>query len=371
MTGQRGLDTASAACDRPLMSTTPFLESLRVTYPDITPQHTRSFYDEGLREAADFGFVSAADVKVASQATGGAPVSIVLAGKIKAAAEAARTNIDDRAARAVALRSHVGNLMSTDPDVVTAALDGLAALGVEYLPSTHGKQAVPDVALELFGVSDEVRRAAQSAGIYRGLALVPLADLRPRRYAPRSPASGELLQAGKDWRTGVEWGQLRPIEIGLARWMKQHGMTGGLADAALFADLHQRGPASSNANTVRCARGVTDAQLEALAEASADPGGAPGGAVPASGKHTHKDVSRLLLSLFSADELRRWLRYLPGGGDLMGKLPGANASPASLASEAVAELDRAGMIDEDFWQRLRNERPHRVPEILRVRDGGA
>lgn len=80
-----------------------------------------------------------------------------------------------------------------------------------------------------------------------------------------------------------------------------------------------------------------------------------------------KDLANLLLSLFSADELRRWLRYLPGGDGLSGRLPGVNASPASLASEAVAELEREGMIDEGFWGRLIEERPRRKGDIDKVR----
>jgi hypothetical protein len=80
-----------------------------------------------------------------------------------------------------------------------------------------------------------------------------------------------------------------------------------------------------------------------------------------------KDLANLLLSLFSADELRRWLRYLPGGDGLTGRLPGVNASPASLASEAVAELEHEGMIDEVFWGRLIEERPRRKADIDKVR----
>lgn len=356
------------------MSSTPFLESLRVTFPDLTAQHTRSLHAEGLREAADFGFVSAADVKVAAQAAGGLPIPIVLAGKIKAAADAARTNIDDRSSRAAALRTHVGNIASTDPDVVTAALDALDALGVEYLPvSSYGGPVVVDVALELFGVGNDVRHAAYGAGIYRGLALVPLARLRPRRYAPRSPTSGELLQAGKDWRTGVEWGNLRPIEIGLARWMTRERMTGGLADAALFTDLHSRGPASSNANAVRLARGVTDVQLEALAESNDAEPARDDGKVEvetSDARCSRAGLVKLLLALFSGEELRRWLRYLPGGTTLAGLLPGPNASPSSLAHEGVDLLFRHGMITTVFWAKLHEERPQRRADIERVRRGG-
>ncbi len=78
-------------------------------------------------------------------------------------------------------------------------------------------------------------------------------------------------------------------------------------------------------------------------------------------------LEKLLLLLFSADELRRWLRYLPGGEAIYPELPGANASPAALVSEAVGVLARDGWIGEDFWARLVAERPRRKGEIDSVR----
>lgn len=82
---------------------------------------------------------------------------------------------------------------------------------------------------------------------------------------------------------------------------------------------------------------------------------------------SHQRLEILLLSLFSADELRRFIRYLPGGDALTGQLPGATASPAALAGEAVAALARTGVLaDPEFWRRLRDERPRRAAEIDQV-----
>lgn len=78
-------------------------------------------------------------------------------------------------------------------------------------------------------------------------------------------------------------------------------------------------------------------------------------------------LENLLLSMFSADELRRLVRYLPDGDALAARLPGATASPALLASETVAALVREGMIDAPFWERLLSERPRRKPDIDKVR----
>jgi hypothetical protein len=350
---------------------TPFLESLRVTFPGFTSAHASSLYEEGLREAADFAHVSAADVKVAAQASGGA-MQIVLAGKIKAAAEAAATSNDGRAAKAAALRTHVGNLASRDPDVVSAAVDALSILGVTHLPvgAIHGTrfEVVADVALELHDVSAGERHAAISAGVYRGLALRSLESFRPRAYLPRSPISGELLQAGKDWRTGVPWGQLSPAQLGLARWMKLNDMTGGLPDAVLFIDVKDNGPTSANADDVRRARGVSDDALAALADGTMSSPSAPP-KVPA--KHPGSSGLRgLLLNCFSADEIRRLVGFLPQGSVLVAELPGPTASHAATTDAVVDVLRRHGAADDAFWSAVHAARPYRRDEIERVRRGG-
>jgi len=78
-------------------------------------------------------------------------------------------------------------------------------------------------------------------------------------------------------------------------------------------------------------------------------------------------LSELLLSLFSADELRRFVRYLPDGDTLVRSLPGANASPAQLAAEVVQELDRHGLIQDLLFARLAEQRPRRAREIDALR----
>lgn len=350
---------------------TPFLESLRVTFPGFTSAHASSLYEEGLREAADFAHVSAADVKIAAQVSGGT-MQIVLAGKIKAAAEAAATSNDGRAAKAAALRTHVGNLASRDPDVVSAAVDALSNLGVTHLPvgAIHGTRfdVVADVALELHDVSAGERHAAISAGVYRGLALRSLESFRPRAYLPRSPISGELLQAGKDWRTGVPWGQLSPAQLGLARWMKLNDMTGGLPDAVLFIDVKDNGPTSANADDIRRARGVSDDALAALADGTMSSPSAPP-KVPA--KHPGSSGLRgLLLNCFSADEIRRLVGFLPQGSVLVAELPGPTASHAATTDAVVDVLRRHGAADDAFWSAVHAARPYRRDEIERVRRGG-
>ncbi len=82
----------------------------------------------------------------------------------------------------------------------------------------------------------------------------------------------------------------------------------------------------------------------------------------------HKALESLLLSLFSAEELRRFMRYLPAGDLLVQALPGPHASPMVVAHEAVAALASDGrLVDGDLWARMAEERPRRKPEIDKVR----
>ena len=78
------------------------------------------------------------------------------------------------------------------------------------------------------------------------------------------------------------------------------------------------------------------------------------------------NLSALLLSLFSAGELRRFLGYLPGGDDIARALPGENASAAAVATDAVMYLQRHGLIRRDLRDRLVAERPRKVDDIDRV-----
>lgn len=78
-------------------------------------------------------------------------------------------------------------------------------------------------------------------------------------------------------------------------------------------------------------------------------------------------LENLLLSIFSVDELRRFLRYLPSGGLIFDEIPQPTTAPAILAHEAVQALERHGLLDTpDLWAALRSERPRRYAEIDRV-----
>jgi hypothetical protein len=79
-----------------------------------------------------------------------------------------------------------------------------------------------------------------------------------------------------------------------------------------------------------------------------------------------KALHDLLLSLFSAEEFRRWLSLGPDE-DIDVELPGATASLAVLVSEAIGALLRRGRIDASFFERLKHERASCASQILAVK----
>jgi hypothetical protein len=81
-----------------------------------------------------------------------------------------------------------------------------------------------------------------------------------------------------------------------------------------------------------------------------------------------KALESLLLKMFSAEELRRLIRYLPEGDTLSGALPGLHASPVMVAEAVVGVLDRDGALNEaTVWDRFYEARPRRRAEIDVVR----
>jgi hypothetical protein len=74
-----------------------------------------------------------------------------------------------------------------------------------------------------------------------------------------------------------------------------------------------------------------------------------------------ENLSQLLISMFSADELRRLLRWRYP--QIEPNLPGPLSSPAALAADAVRALENEGLIDDEFFRMLRDERPRRATEI--------
>ena len=75
-------------------------------------------------------------------------------------------------------------------------------------------------------------------------------------------------------------------------------------------------------------------------------------------------LAHLLLSLFSADSLRRFISYeYP---ELTSALPGLSVSPNQLVLALISLLERRGLLDDAFFRRLIELRPRRRSEILEI-----
>lgn len=72
-------------------------------------------------------------------------------------------------------------------------------------------------------------------------------------------------------------------------------------------------------------------------------------------------LEKLLISMYSGDELRRFVHMTYP--EVVRELPGPIASAATLVHEAVSTLERQGYIDREFFERLRAERPRRYADI--------
>lgn len=79
-----------------------------------------------------------------------------------------------------------------------------------------------------------------------------------------------------------------------------------------------------------------------------------------------REFVELLSSMFSEHELRKFVRFLPYGEQLIAALPGAHASPGNLAFETAMLLQRHGLLEAALFARLLEERPHRSDDISRV-----
>lgn len=79
-----------------------------------------------------------------------------------------------------------------------------------------------------------------------------------------------------------------------------------------------------------------------------------------------EDLQQLLVALFSAEELRRLIRYMPDGERLSMALPGRGSSLLELSTAVVDTLQHHGAVDGDFFGRLARERERRIGEIRAV-----
>lgn len=192
-----------------------------------------------------------------------------------------------------------------------------------------------------------------------------------------SPRTQKPLQAGKDEVTEVPWAELRLDGLREAAFGYREGMFVGVPDEAVFRRVKDDEFGTRAKIQARMkALGVRPEEMDALVvfqrpvlrdsaqwQVEPRPLGQP---LRTGAGSLVSNLSNLLLRIFDAGELRRFLGYLPDGAAIVMALPGPNSSAASVAFEAAGYLQRHGLVRRDLRDRLVAERPRRVDEIDQV-----
>ncbi len=197
------------------------------------------------------------------------------------------------------------------------SLDAFEAAGYRVNPYT-GQEMTPRARTRWEGISDELQAVAAWAvqtSAYRGTE----PDLRDLLRDPSRAAHKELLE---------DFGDLQPSER--LRW--QESLT---TEPEAVAPMPTPAPMPPSQHYVP-----------------------PPPVVP-------EPLARLLLSMFSSSELRRFVRWRYPS--LYPSLPGESVSQSQLASDVVGLLRRGGHLEGRLWLTLMEERRRRSAEIAGVR----
>lgn len=340
-----------------------FLDSL----PFLSPEQRAALRADDLDTAVAFAHVTVSMLQ--------APPFGLTIGKASRLLAAAQTEV----ATPLAPQAVVVNV-AEPPDLRTRIERAL--LLAEQDPSTVGSLADLGVDLVVIGEHGKVwpaatiaMRAHASTGAsvgktWQGAKIASVHALAaPAVWC--SPRTSRPLQDGKDEVTETPWGLLGLDGLRVAAFGYDQGMFDGLGESAVWDIVHSKGPLHVKIVKRMAALDVKPEDMDPRVvfsarkpEAPSRPmrDGAPRDPSPLRGGML-ANLSRLLMTLFSGDELRRFLRYLPGGADFVAALPGANASPAAVAHEAADRLIRQGMVNRAFRDALVLERPRRVNDI--------
>ncbi len=140
--------------------------------------------------------------------------------------------------------------------------------------------------------------------------------------------------------------QLDDGTVPIREWLETAVMLAGpLPESAIFSDA---------------LRQLDEVKQASVAPARPEP-------VAADSRARERALSRLLLAMFSADELRRLVRYLPNGSEMASALPGTGTPLAGLVDAVVEVGARMGALDHNFFGALEAERPRRREEIEQIR----
>jgi hypothetical protein len=359
-----------------------FLDSL----PFLSPEQRASLRAQDLDTADAFGHLTITDALGKVLAT---PTDVLMAPPFgltlgKASRLLAAAKGEAPAAPAQPPATLVVN-MAEPPDLRTRIERAL--LLAEQDPSTIGALADLGVDLVVLGEHGKAWPAATIAArahaatgaplgkTWQGAKIVSVHALAaPTVWC--SPRTGRPLQAGADEVTGTEWAALGLAGLRVAAFGYEQGMFDGMSESSVLDVIRQAGELRAKIERRMAALDVKPEDMDPKVVWKAQPArvlrdNAPTESPrsgPARGGSLVANISTLLLACFSASEMRRFLRYLPGGADIVGSLPGENASPAALSFAAAEHLIRHGRVNRDLRNALVQERPGRATDIDKVFD---
>lgn len=222
------------------------------------------------------------------------------------------------------------------------------------------------------GLMIDLDRGAPLPAMWQGMRVVPVSQLDVAKILCH-PRTGVALQGdpGVD-DNGVMWGELKLEGLRLAAFGYEQGKFHGMTDKAVFAaltnDADLRGDLTTRAKALKVDLTTMDPRI-VYAPPSRPRYEAPAQltpmrtAQPTVGLGPVPRLANLLKAMFSMDEIRRFVRYLPGGQAVVETLPGVNAAPIVLFPAVAESLSSHGMIDRTLRDRLVAERSRRVDEI--------
>jgi len=338
----------------------------------LTDQQRGTLREQDLVAAEDFAHVTLARLEAPpySLSTGKASRVLRTAGG-STVGPAPVTNITVTHAEPPSLANRIdAALLAAREDVAAAGL--LVWLGVPLVVLAADDKIDVEATKAM---RQHVASGAPSGATWQGqrIASTETLSLPPIWCSPRTQ---KPLQAGKDEVTEVPWAELRLDGLREAAFGYREGMFVGVPDEAVFRrvkddELGIRAKIQARMKAL----GVRPEEMDALvvfqrpvlhdsAQWRVEP--RPLGQPRVSAGSLVSNLSNLLLRIFDAGELRRFLRYLPGGADIVAELPGPDAPPSQFATAAVEHLQRLGLVRRDLRDRLVAERPRRVDEIDQV-----
>ncbi len=345
------------------------------TLPFLSPEQRAALRAEDLDTAVAFVHVPISTLQAA-------PFSLTLgkASRLLAAAQDERAHTPTLApppapqtvhvslAEPLSMQARIERALAAaeaDPSTAGALLD----LGVEHVViGAHGKVwPAATIAMRAHAAS-----GAPVGKTWQGAKIASVRSLSTP-VVLCSPRTGRPLQDGKDEVTETPWGMLGLDGLRLAAFGYEQDMFAGMSEDAVLSMIAGGKDARAKIEKRMAALDVKPEDMDprVVFTARIDPAAHRPDVRPpstlrggqATGGTLLANLTRLLLAMFSADELRRFLRYQPGGADFVGALPGSNCSPADFAFAAADRLIRHGMLTRDLRNALVAERPNRAAEI--------